>query len=53
MLATAFGLGLLGSTHCLGMCGGINGALAFALQQQVPWWAPLGLFTAVSARANQ
>ena len=35
LLFTAFSLGLLGSTHCLGMCGGINGALAFALQQQV------------------
>ncbi len=30
-LATAFTLGLLGGTHCIGMCGGIGAALAFAL----------------------
>lgn len=30
-LATAFVLGLLGSPHCIGMCGGISAALAFAL----------------------
>lgn len=30
-LLAALLLGLLGSTHCLGMCGGISGALAFAL----------------------
>lgn len=30
-IATAFVLGLLGSTHCIGMCGGISAALAFAL----------------------
>ncbi|MCG3169643.1 MAG: hypothetical protein CALGDGBN_01165 [Pseudomonadales bacterium] len=30
-IATAFTLGLLGGTHCLGMCGGIGAALAFAL----------------------
>jgi hypothetical protein len=30
-LAAAVLLGLLGSTHCIGMCGGISGALAFAL----------------------
>ena len=28
LLLTAFGMGLLGSTHCLGMCGGIAGALS-------------------------
>ncbi len=30
-LAAALLLGLLGSTHCVGMCGGISAALAFAL----------------------
>lgn len=30
-IATAFMLGLLGGTHCIGMCGGISAALAFAL----------------------
>lgn len=30
-LATAFVLGLLGTPHCVGMCGGISAALAFAL----------------------
>lgn len=30
-VAAALLLGLLGGTHCLGMCGGISGALAFAL----------------------
>ena len=30
-LATAFVVGLLGSTHCLGMCGGIAGALALGV----------------------
>ncbi len=30
-ITTAFVLGLLGGTHCIGMCGGISAALAFAL----------------------
>lgn len=30
-IAAALLLGLLGSTHCVGMCGGISAALAFAL----------------------
>lgn len=30
-LATAFTLGLLSSTHCVGMCGGIMGALSMAI----------------------
>jgi hypothetical protein len=30
-ILSALLLGLLGSTHCIGMCGGISGALAFAL----------------------
>jgi len=32
-LSAALMLGLLGSTHCIGMCGGISGALAFALDR--------------------
>lgn len=32
--ATALLLGVFGSTHCIGMCGGISGALAFALRDQ-------------------
>lgn len=31
LLFTAFATGLLGSTHCVGMCGGISAALSFAL----------------------
>ncbi|MES2917689.1 MAG: sulfite exporter TauE/SafE family protein [Pseudomonadota bacterium] len=31
LLLTAFATGLLGSTHCVGMCGGISAALSFAL----------------------
>ncbi len=31
MLLAAFIMGLLGSGHCLGMCGGVAGALAFAV----------------------
>lgn len=34
-------LGLLGSTHCVGMCGGISGALAFALGREL---TPLGRY---------
>ena len=30
----AFSLGLLGSAHCIGMCGGIMGALSFAVSAQ-------------------
>lgn len=33
-LATAFVVGLLGSTHCLGMCGGIAGALALGVPRR-------------------
>ena len=29
--STAFGLGLLGGAHCVGMCGGIMAALSFAI----------------------
>ncbi len=31
---TAFAAGLLGGVHCVGMCGGIVGALGFAAQQE-------------------
>ncbi len=31
LLLTAWATGLLGSTHCIGMCGGISAALSFAL----------------------
>ncbi len=34
-LAAAFLVGLLGGTHCLGMCGGIVGALSTGLSAQV------------------
>lgn len=31
LISSAFLMGLLGSTHCVGMCGGISAALTFAL----------------------
>ena len=31
----AFLIGLLGSTHCIGMCGGIVGALTMGLPENV------------------
>ena len=31
----AFLIGLLGSTHCIGMCGGIVGALTMGLPEDV------------------
>lgn len=34
-LITAFMLGLLGSTHCVGMCGGIAGALTISLKPEL------------------
>jgi uncharacterized protein len=34
-LASAFLLGLMGSTHCLGMCGGISAALGMAGRRRV------------------
>lgn len=33
-LAAAFGLGLAGAGHCLGMCGGVVSALSFAVPEQ-------------------
>lgn len=40
-LASAFLLGLLGSTHCIGMCGGIVGALTLGIKGAParPWWS--------------
>lgn len=39
-LITAFIVGLLGGVHCLGMCGGVVGALTFNLtpKAQTSWW---------------
>lgn len=34
LLFTAWVTGLLGSTHCVGMCGGISAALSFALPEE-------------------
>lgn len=34
LLLTALATGLLGSTHCVGMCGGISAALSFALPEE-------------------
>ena len=34
LLLAAWATGLLGSTHCVGMCGGISAALSFALPEQ-------------------
>ena len=34
-LVSAFLIGLLGSTHCLGMCGGIMGALTLGLEDRI------------------
>ncbi|MCF6339069.1 MAG: sulfite exporter TauE/SafE family protein, partial [Gammaproteobacteria bacterium] len=33
-ITTAFVIGLLGSVHCVGMCGGIMNALCFAMPKQ-------------------
>ena len=37
-LYSAFVIGLLGSTHCLGMCGGIALALSVSLPRALPPW---------------
>jgi uncharacterized protein len=44
LLLTAFLTGLLGSTHCVGMCGGISAALSFAVPAQARLGARLVLF---------
>lgn len=40
---TALIVGLLGGVHCLGMCGGVVGALTFSLKPEVQlhWWRML------------
>ncbi|MCF6345237.1 MAG: sulfite exporter TauE/SafE family protein [Thiomicrorhabdus sp.] len=40
MLITALMVGFLGGVHCLGMCGGVVGALTFSLSPKVQasWW---------------
>ena len=37
-LVSALLVGLLGSTHCLGMCGGIVGSLSLTAASGRPWW---------------
>lgn len=36
-LFAAFMLGILGSAHCIGMCGGISSALSLSVQSKNPW----------------
>ena len=43
ILITALVVGFLGGVHCLGMCGGVVGALTFSLEPKVQasWWRML------------
>ncbi len=43
ILVTALMVGFLGGVHCLGMCGGVVGALTFSLEPkaQASWWRML------------
>lgn len=43
ILITAIMVGFLGGVHCLGMCGGVVGALTFSLGKEVQqsWWRML------------
>ncbi len=43
ILITALMVGFLGGVHCLGMCGGVVGALTFSLEPkaQASWWRML------------
>jgi sulfite exporter TauE/SafE len=43
ILITALMVGFLGGVHCLGMCGGVVGALTFSLEPKVQasWWRML------------
>lgn len=43
ILITALVVGFLGGVHCLGMCGGVVGALTFSLEPkaQASWWRML------------
>lgn len=45
----ALTVGLLGSVHCLAMCGGLAGALAFAIPVEAPALARVRLLASVSA----
>lgn len=47
-LVSAFLVGLLGSTHCLGMCGGIAGALTLGLRDDIRR-SPIRLFPYLAA----
>ena len=47
-LVSAFLVGLLGSTHCLGMCGGIVGALTLGLDDDIRR-SPIRLFPYLAA----
>jgi sulfite exporter TauE/SafE len=47
-LVSAFLIGLLGSTHCLGMCGGIVGALTLGLHDDIRR-SPVRLFPYLAA----
>ena len=52
-VGAAFLVGLLGSTHCIGMCGGIVGALTLGLDSPVrksPWRLPAFLLAYNSGR---
>jgi sulfite exporter TauE/SafE len=52
-VGAAFLVGLLGSTHCIGMCGGIVAALTLGLDSPVrksPWRLPAFLFAYNSGR---
>ncbi|MGL6162161.1 sulfite exporter TauE/SafE family protein [Microbulbifer sp.] len=40
-LAAALAIGFLGSSHCIGMCGGIAGALGMAVPGRRPAWGQL------------
>lgn len=45
-LAAALAIGFLGSSHCIGMCGGIAGALGMAVPGRKPAWGQLLSYSA-------